>query len=112
MTNYLSLLRKPQKIIFDLGNLIDSTYTAAYNVTLIASFFMVHSPSDPADLIIPISSRQSSVNASSVFTVPPNEASNDLIFPRNVQKAVLTVAATGQSEEEVRRRFLKLNVVG
>lgn len=102
MTSYLSLLKTDQKIIFDLGNLIDSTYTAAFNVTVTAAYFEAEDSVSPADVILPISSRQSSNNAPSVFTVPSDIASNSLSLPRNIQKAVFTVAATGQSQEEVR----------
>jgi len=101
VTNYLSLFKQPQKVIFDLGNLIDSTYTAAYNVTLVASFFTAPDSIEPADLILPVSAEKAASDASSVFTIPPDDASALLTLPRSVKKAVFTVAATGQSEEEV-----------
>lgn len=101
MTNYLSLFKESQKIIFDLGNLIDNTYTAAFNVTLSAAFFSADDSIQPADLILPVSARQSASNASSVFTVPPETASNLLQIPRDAKRAVFTIAATGQSAEEV-----------
>lgn len=102
MTSYLSLFKTDQKIIFDLGNLIDNTYTAAFNVTLTAAYFEAQDSVSPADVILPISSRQSANDAPSVFTVPSDTASNSLTLPRNIQKAVFTIAATGQSAEEVR----------
>lgn len=100
MTSYLSLLKKSEKIIFDLGNLIDSTYTAAFNVTLSASFFTASDSNSPADLILPISARQSASNAASVFTVPPKVATNNITLPRNIMRAVVTLSTTGQSTEE------------
>lgn len=36
---FLSLWRRQQKVIFDLGNLVDERYTAAFNATLTATFF-------------------------------------------------------------------------
>lgn len=102
MTNYLSLFKSEQKIIFDLGNLVNNIYTAAYNVTLTASFFTADDSVVPADLILPVSGRQASQDQASVFMVPPQVASNSLTLPQNVKKAVFTIAATGQSEEEVR----------
>lgn len=102
MTNYLSLFKTNQKIIFDLGNLISDVYTAAFNVTLTAAFFVADDSITPADLILPVSERLSSQNMASVFTVPSDIASNVLTLPQNAKKAVFTVAATGQSEEEVR----------
>ena len=40
MTEYLALWKEPQKIIFDLGNLINDLYTGPFNSTLTATFFM------------------------------------------------------------------------
>ncbi|KAF2769598.1 hypothetical protein EJ03DRAFT_271909 [Teratosphaeria nubilosa] len=100
MTNYLPLFKQDQKIIFDLGNLINDIYTGTFNVTLTSAFFTADDSITPADLILPVSGRQSSSNQGSVFSVPTDNASNDLTLPRNVKKAVFTIAATGQSEEE------------
>lgn len=102
MTSYSALLRQQQKLIFDLGNIIDSTYTAAFNVTLVATFFTAPDSISPADIILPISARQSDDDAASVFTLPPDTAANNLTFPQNTLRAVFTVAATGQSDEEAR----------
>lgn len=102
MTNFLSLFQEDQKIIFDLGNLVNDIYTAPFNVTITSAFFTADDSITPADLILPVSARESSANMSSVFTVPSDTASNNLTLPRNVKKAVFTIAATGQSEEEVR----------
>lgn len=38
MDQYNALWKTNQKIIFDLGNLIDSTYTGSFNTTLTATF--------------------------------------------------------------------------
>ncbi|KAK3632350.1 hypothetical protein LTR56_016364 [Elasticomyces elasticus] len=100
MTHLLSLFKQDQRLIFDLGNLIDDVYTAAFNVTLTASYFEGEDSITPADLILPISSQSSSQNQPSVFTVPPETASSALTLPRNTRRAVLSVAATGQSQEE------------
>lgn len=105
MTSYLALFQETQTVIFDLGNLINNIYTAPFNVTLTASYFTASDSISPADLILPVSALKGSQNAASVFTVPPNTASNSLTIPRNVRKAVFTLAATGQSEEEVSRQF-------
>jgi hypothetical protein len=102
MTNYISLLKTKQKIIFDLGNLVNEIYTAPFNVTLSASYFTATDSISPADLILPLSARKGAEGQPSVFTVPPDTAFNALLFPRNAEKAIFTIAATGQSEEEVR----------
>lgn len=103
MTEYLSLWKTPQKLIFDLGNLIDDTYTGAFNTTLTATFFTAEDESGaapPSDLIIPISKRQAAANAVSQFTLPADNATNTISFPRNARRAVFSVSACGQANEE------------
>ncbi|KAF2490870.1 hypothetical protein BU16DRAFT_469035 [Lophium mytilinum] len=100
MTNFLVLFKEPQKIIFDLGNLVNEIYTASFNATLTATFFTDNVASAPADVIIPISARQSANNAPSAFSLPGQNATNALTLPRNVKKAVFSISACGQAAEE------------
>ncbi|KAI9835538.1 MAG: hypothetical protein M1819_001989 [Sarea resinae] len=100
MSNYLALFKESQKIIFDLGNLIDSTYTGAFNTTLTATFFTDADTITPADAIIPISARRSSSDAASAFALPADNASSIVSLPRNAQRAVFTISACGQANEE------------
>lgn len=103
MTSYLSLWKTPQKLIFDLGNLIDDKYTGPFNTTLTATFFTAEDQSGaapPSDLIIPISKRQAAANAASQFTLPADDATNTVAFPRNARRAVFSVSACGQGTEE------------
>lgn len=104
MTEYLSLWNAPQKLIFDLGNLITDVYTGDYNTTLTATFFLDDdvdvATATPADLVIPISKRLSASDEVSQFTLPADNASNTIAFPRNAHRAVFSVSANGQSNEE------------
>lgn len=108
MTPYLSLWQSPQKVIFDLGNLISDRYTASFNVTLTATFFQVdeaailaNGGTTPSDLVIPISARNSASNGVSQFTLPSDNATNTITdFPRNARRAVFSVSANGQANEE------------
>ena len=108
MTPYLSLWKTPQKLIFDLGNLLSDRYTASFNVTLTATFFQVDQEAiladggtSPSDLIIPISARKSASNGVSQFTLPADNATNTIDnFPRNARRAVFSVSANGQADEE------------
>jgi len=100
MDQYDALWKTQQKIIFDLGNLIDATYTAAFNTTLTATFFTVPNTQPAADSILPISARLSSVNMPSAFQVPTQNASVSYQLPRNVERAVVSLSACGQSAEE------------
>ncbi|KAL2115728.1 hypothetical protein VTJ04DRAFT_9983 [Mycothermus thermophilus] len=104
MTEYLSLWKQPQKLIFDLGNLINEKYTGIFNTTLTAIFYnngdITTDQAPPSDLIIPISARRSAQDGVSRFTLPHENATNTLVLPRNIRRAVLTVSANGQASEE------------
>jgi len=93
-------MKQPQKLIFDLGNLIDSTYTGSYNVTLTATYFTGVDTVNPADQILAISTHQGAQNQSSQFSLPSQNATNSVALPRNIKKAVVSIAATGQIGEE------------
>lgn len=103
MTNYLSLFKEDQKLIFDLGNLIDDVYTGAFNVTLTATFFTAENPAKPADLILSVSKDEGAEDLASAFDLSKDTGSSSLTIPRNTKRAVFTIAATGQSNEEVSR---------
>ncbi|KZF25573.1 hypothetical protein L228DRAFT_236652 [Xylona heveae TC161] len=101
MTPYLSLFKSSQKTIFDLGNLIDNTYTGAFNATLTALFLNeTDGHYTPADLVVPVSARLSSSNRPSAFSLPGQNASNSIAIPQNSRRAVFTIAACGQADEE------------
>lgn len=100
MQQYDSLWKVNQKIIFDLGNLIDSTYTGIYNTTLTATFFTIPDSPATADAILPISAMMSADNQGSAFEVPAQNASVSYILPRNVNRAVVSLLACGQSADE------------
>ena len=100
MQQYNALWQTDQKIIFDLGNLVDSTYTGIYNATLTATFFTVPGSPAMADTILPISAMRAAENQGSAFEVPGQNASVAYTLPTNVNRAVVTVLACGQSTEE------------
>jgi hypothetical protein len=100
MSEYFYFWNSPQTLIFDLGNLIDSTYTGFFNTTLTATFFTSPDTVEPAGLIIPISARKGASDAASLFTLPSDNATNIISFPRNVNRAVFSVSACGQATEE------------
>lgn len=100
MTQYLSLWKKPQTVIFDLGNLIDDTYTASFNTTLTATFFTQENAPETADLILPISAERGSQNAASAFNFPADNATVAQTLPAGVSRAIVSLSACGQSTEE------------
>ncbi|KAI1460976.1 hypothetical protein F4805DRAFT_351508 [Annulohypoxylon moriforme] len=103
MTIWHPLLKQNQKIIFDLGNLIDGDrYTGYFNVTMEALYYddKYISGFHPAEHIYPISTSSSSNNTTSLFSLPDDGGSVNLTFPRNVKSAVVSVTASGNGEEE------------
>ena len=99
MSQYNALWKQPQKLIFDLGNLIDKTYTGPYDTTLTASFSKQNNVKTP-DVILPISAKRSASNLSSVFTVPSDNAAATVNFPATTSRAVVSISACGQIQEE------------
>ncbi|CZT45131.1 related to peptide-n4-(n-acetyl-beta-d-glucosaminyl) asparaginase amidase N [Rhynchosporium secalis] len=100
MSEYLYFWVSPQTLIFDLGNLIDDTHTGVFNSTLTAKFFSSKDTVEPASLIIPISARKGAAKSASVFTLPADNATNTIDFPKNANRAVFSVSACGQAAEE------------
>lgn len=100
MSAFVALFKTPQKVIFDLGNLVDDTYTGEWNTTLTATFFTAKDTFEPADVIIPISARRSTMNQPSSFVVPETNATSTMSLPRNAKKVVFSVSACGQAAEE------------
>jgi len=100
MDQYDVLWKSPQKIIFDLGNLVNNIYTGSFNATLTATFFTVPGSRTVADSILPISARLSANNQPSAFDVPAQNASVTYHLPQNIERAVVSLSACGQSAEE------------
>lgn len=102
-TPFLSLWHEPQTIIFDLGNVVNDIYTGLFNATLTATFFdasLVDPAQSPADIIVPVSARHGQDGTASSFVFPEVQAVNNITLPRNIRRAVFSVAATGQAGEE------------
>lgn len=100
MSAYLSLWREPQRLIFDLGNLVDEMYTGVFNATLTAEFWEVEEPIQAADLVLPISRRRGGVGEASAFSLPADDALVMQTLPRGVERAIVSIAACGQATEE------------
>ncbi|KAL8775906.1 MAG: hypothetical protein Q9194_003512 [Teloschistes cf. exilis] len=100
MEQYEALWRTDQKIIFDLGNLIDNTYTGIFSTTLTATFFTAPNPRPTADQILPISAEASARDAPSAFSLPSDTALVNHQIPQNVERAVVSLSACGQATEE------------
>lgn len=124
---YYSLFSEKADVIFDLPNIVDSTYTGALNVTLkltasVDGFIArrglhrrgasadqghktVHSTAASlkgraADVVFPLSKRLQTDN--SVFQVggSAGNGTTPVTFPRNAARAVVEVYASGTASEE------------
>ncbi|KAH9219736.1 peptide N-acetyl-beta-D-glucosaminyl asparaginase amidase A-domain-containing protein [Leptodontidium sp. 2 PMI_412] len=102
MTAFDTLLRKEQKVIFDLSNVFTDLYTGAFNVTLEALYFNDEyiSGLSPPNQIFPISALASSKNISSVMSLPDGNATVSIQLPRNVKTATVSLQASGNGAEE------------
>ncbi|KAI0202514.1 peptide N-acetyl-beta-D-glucosaminyl asparaginase amidase A-domain-containing protein [Astrocystis sublimbata] len=107
MTIWDTLLRShdPQKIIFELNNVIDGDrYTGLFNVTLEALYFDDIYEGDgglhPAEHIYAISTRSSSNDTTSLFSLPEDSGAVNLTLPRNTATAVVSIMASGNAAEE------------
>lgn len=100
ITIFDSLLRSEQKVIMGLDNLHDSVFTGSYNVTITALYYDDGENLKPADLILPISSKSSSESKISVISLPDGNATTSITFPRNVERAVVSILASGNGAEE------------
>ncbi|OJJ45917.1 hypothetical protein ASPZODRAFT_26514 [Penicilliopsis zonata CBS 506.65] len=103
MQQYLALWKQPQKIIFDLANIVDSTYTGILNTTLTATFFTIPDEEGSAvvaDEILPISMLHGGDDASSMAELPSDTLQVAYTLPRNMKRAVISISACGQADEE------------
>lgn len=106
MTAYSSLLREGQKIIFDLGNLVDDIYTGSFNATLIATFYTpppFSTPDEsprPADAIFAISQHKSAQSQPSYYRLPQDQAREPISLPPGTIRATVSISASGNADEE------------
>ncbi|KAI1189295.1 peptide N-acetyl-beta-D-glucosaminyl asparaginase amidase A-domain-containing protein [Nemania serpens] len=105
MTIWDTLLRRkdPQKIIFELNNVIDGDrYTGLFNATLEALYFhdVYEGGLHPAEHIYAISTQSSASNTTSLFSLPEDSGAVNLTLPRNAKTAVVSIMASGNAAEE------------
>ncbi|KAH7419703.1 peptide N-acetyl-beta-D-glucosaminyl asparaginase amidase A-domain-containing protein [Cadophora sp. MPI-SDFR-AT-0126] len=106
MSHLMSLWKVPQKVIFDLPNQTNVNITGTYMTSLTATFFSASEPVDAANVILPLSAKRG-INESlpSTFIVPSTTQNATITLsagsiPRNAKRAIVSIAATGQGDEE------------
>lgn len=89
-------------MVFDLNNVYSDLYIGAFNVTLEAIYFndVYENGLSPPDEIHPISALAASQNISSVLSLPDGNGTVSMTLPRNIEKAIVSVLATGNGAEE------------
>ncbi|KAK9460169.1 peptide N-acetyl-beta-D-glucosaminyl asparaginase amidase A-domain-containing protein [Lipomyces oligophaga] len=102
ISQYLFLLRKEQPFIFEMGNLVDETYTGSFAMVLTATFYYVPEVLDStrADIVVPLSAARSADGKPSHFSLPRDEVSLNVWLPRTVYKATALISASGNAAEE------------
>ncbi|EPS44777.1 hypothetical protein H072_1220 [Dactylellina haptotyla CBS 200.50] len=102
LTHFDALLREKGTLVFDMGNTVTDLLTGTFTVTLSAHYFKLDLPPQqkPADVVAPVSKMQGSYGQPSHFNLPNDLAQAKLSVPGNVKKAVLSVIASGNADEE------------
>ncbi|WP_327066105.1 peptide-N4-asparagine amidase [Kitasatospora sp. NBC_01302] len=101
LTSFIPLLRTPQPLVVDLGNVVNSTYTGVYHMTLTVTYYQAdrhHPAATTADQVLPVSQ---STTAAGWWTLTKGQtATSTLTFPRNLTSAHLQLYARGGGCEE------------
>ncbi|KAK9472576.1 peptide N-acetyl-beta-D-glucosaminyl asparaginase amidase A-domain-containing protein [Dipodascopsis tothii] len=105
MTPYLALLKKDRTFVFEMGNLVDDTYTGKFEMTLTATYFLAKSKdldedARPADGVVALSARRGSQGKPSHFSLPQDRAMTPIKLERDVVRAVAVIHASGNAAEE------------
>jgi hypothetical protein len=100
ITSFTPLLRSSQPLVADLGNIVNSTYTGVYHMTLTLTYYSAdrrHPAPQVADQVLPLSGDDSP----GWYTLSPGgSASRSVVFPRNLVNARLEVYARGGGCDE------------
>lgn len=101
VSRYIPLLRTPQPLVVDLGNIVNSTYTGTYHMTLTVTYYQAdaaHPAAQSADQVIPVSQ---STSAAGWWPLTAGQSATQAVtFPRNLTGATLEVYARGGGCEE------------
>jgi hypothetical protein len=103
LTPYIPLLTKAEPLDVSLGNLVNSTYTGVYDITLKVTYYMAdraNPPAQTATQVLPLSNTDSN-GASDWWDLTKGQtASLTETFPTNLTNASIEVYARGNGCEE------------
>jgi hypothetical protein len=100
ITAFTPLLRDPQPLVADLGNIVNSTYTGTYHMTLTLTYYAAdraHPAPAVADRVLPLSGDTS---PGWYDVAPGGSASRTVVLPRNLVNARMEVYARGGGCDE------------
>ncbi|KAL3422344.1 peptide-n4-(n-acetyl-beta-glucosaminyl)asparagine amidase a [Phlyctema vagabunda] len=101
VTAFHAILSSEQKVIMSMDNIYNDVFTGTFKVTITALYYNdAYKTFNPAQEIMPISSKSSANNQSSVVSLPDGNASIITTFPRNVERAIVSILASGNGAEE------------
>jgi hypothetical protein len=103
VTRFASLFASPQLLALELANVVDSTYTGIYNVTLSAHFYTDgrKSTTSAADIILPFA-QASPLNGGHWFQLQnaSDVQTQRLTLPQNAYKAVMEICVSFHGPDE------------
>ncbi len=101
LSSFIPLLRTPQPVVVDLGNIVNSTYTGTYHMTMTVTYYQAdhrNPAATTADQVLPVSQ---SATVPGWWNLGKGQvATSTLQFPRNLTGAHLQVYARGGGCEE------------
>ncbi|MGH3416953.1 MAG: peptide-N4-asparagine amidase [Actinocrinis sp.] len=102
VSRFIPLLRGPQPIVVDLGNIVNGTYTGTYHMTLTVTYYTAsrrHPAAASADQVVPVS--QGGTTSAGWWSLTNGQSATQAVtFPRNLSGATLEVFARGGGCEE------------
>lgn len=99
VTAYAPLLRSPQSIMVELGNVVNRTYTGVFYLTVRMTFYQAtaHYPAPrSADVIVPVEDESGEIPANMTGRL----TAHLVHLPRNIERARLEVYATNHGCDE------------
>jgi hypothetical protein len=98
---FIPLLSQPEPLVADLGNIVNSTYTGVYHMTMTFTYYQAsgrYRPAAHADQIVPLSS---SATSAGWYTLGPGQsAAKTVTLPRNLTSVTAEVYARGGGCDE------------
>jgi hypothetical protein len=98
---FIPLLDQPEPLVADLGNIVDSTYTGVYHMTMTFTYYQAqgrYRPAAHADQIVPLSA---STTSAGWYTLGAGQsASATVTLPRNLTGVTAEVYARGGGCDE------------